>query len=156
MREISSRYSRGMSTPAIRAMGLLALPLLVTGVGADHHDLALATYHLAALTDLLDTRLYLHGCLLLVAVGNAPTTDVVRRQLHLHPVTRQDSDVVHPHLPGDVREHFVTVFQLDAEHGVGQRFDDRAFHHDGVFLGLGQVMSPDDASRPANCRGTGG
>jgi hypothetical protein len=41
-------------------MSLLALTLLVTGVGADHHDLALATYHLAALTDLLDTRLDFH------------------------------------------------------------------------------------------------
>ena len=33
---------------------------------------------------------------------------------------------MHAHLAGDVREHLVAVFQLDLEHGVGQRLDDRA------------------------------
>jgi hypothetical protein len=38
-----------------------------------------------------------------------------------------------------VRQHLVSVLQLDAEHGIGQWLDHRAFEHDGVFLGLGQV-----------------
>jgi hypothetical protein len=33
----------------------------------------------------------------------------------------------------------VSVFQLDTEHRVGQWLDHRAFEHDGIFLGLGQV-----------------
>jgi hypothetical protein len=41
-----------MSTPLIRAMS--ALPLLVTRVVADDHDAAVATDHLALVTDLLD------------------------------------------------------------------------------------------------------
>ena len=49
-----------------------------------------------------------------------------------------DADVVHSHLPGDVGEHLVPVFQLDAEHGVRQRLDDRAFDQNRVVLGLGR------------------
>jgi hypothetical protein len=37
-----------------------------------------------------------------------------------------------------VGKHLVPVLELDAEHGVGQRFDDRSFHQDRVVLGLGQ------------------
>src|SRR3954447_2180798 len=77
---------------------------------------------------------------LLVPVGDATPAEVVGRELDLHPVAGEDPDVVHPHLPRDVRQYLVTVLQLDAEHGVGQRLDDRAFHHDGVFFGLWQVL----------------
>ncbi len=38
-----------------------ALTLLVPGVVTDDHDVAVATNHLAFVTDLLDTRLDLHG-----------------------------------------------------------------------------------------------
>jgi hypothetical protein len=37
-----------------------ALPLLVTRVGADHHDATVATDHLTLVTDLLDARVDLH------------------------------------------------------------------------------------------------
>src|ERR1019366_8104297 len=46
----------------------------------------------------------------------------------------------HPHLPRAVRQYFVAVLELDAEHGVRQRLDDGSLQHDGVFLGLGQVI----------------
>ena len=49
---MSSRFSRGMSTPAIRAMS--ALPLLVTRVGADNHDAPMATDHFAVITHFLN------------------------------------------------------------------------------------------------------
>src|SRR5215207_1631313 len=74
----------------------------------------------------------------LVAVRDATSGEVVRGELYLHLVPRQDPDVVHPHLPGDVRQDLVAVVQLDAEHGVRERLQDRALEHDGVFLGLGQ------------------
>jgi hypothetical protein len=45
---------------------------------------------------------------------------------------------VHPHLPRDVREHLVAVLELNSEHGVGQRLDDRPLDQDRVVLGLGQ------------------
>src|SRR5438105_2750063 len=79
---------------------------------------------------------------LLVAVGDATTAEVVRRELDLHAVTGEDADVVHAHLPGDVREHLVPVLELDTEHRVGERFDDRSFHEDRVVLGLGQNAPP--------------
>src|SRR5690349_10060914 len=61
VRAISSRFSRGMSTPAIRAMPfLLALALLVPGVLADDHHHAVAADHLALLTDGFDARPDLH------------------------------------------------------------------------------------------------
>src|SRR5436190_4748922 len=64
--EVSICFSRGRSTPAIRAMYVLssALPLLVTGVrGADHADHALAADHLALHADLLHRSTDLHGFL---------------------------------------------------------------------------------------------
>ncbi len=48
-----------MSPLARRAYS--ALTLLVPGVVTDDHDIAVATNHLALVTDLLDTRLDLHG-----------------------------------------------------------------------------------------------
>src|SRR5207253_5916124 len=57
---ISTRLSRGMSTPAMRAMPDLPLPLLVLGVVADHPDSAVALDDLAAVTHLLDRCSHLH------------------------------------------------------------------------------------------------
>jgi hypothetical protein len=39
---------------------LSALALLVSGVAADHQQLAMPAHQLAVLTDALDTRTYLH------------------------------------------------------------------------------------------------
>src|SRR2546427_12542406 len=49
----STRFSRGMSTPAIRAM-TSALPLLVLGVGADDHHGAVTADDLAVVAACLD------------------------------------------------------------------------------------------------------
>src|SRR5579884_1170759 len=68
---------------------------------------------------------------LLVPVHDAAPGQVVGRQLHDHPVLGQDADVVLPHLAADVGEHLVAVFQLDAKHRVGQRFDHPALDLDG-------------------------
>jgi len=63
--EITNRFSRGMSTPEIRAMvTFLALSLLVARVLADDLDSPVTADHLALLTDLLDAGSNLHGCLL--------------------------------------------------------------------------------------------
>jgi hypothetical protein len=45
---------------------------------------------------------------------------------------------VHPHLPGDVREHLVPVLELDRNMAFGQRLDDRSLDQDRVVLGLCQ------------------
>src|SRR3954465_6316792 len=136
-----SRLSRGRSTPAIRAMWvrfLSALPLLVARVRADHHDAAAAPDHPAPVADPLDAWTDLH-CVslgsLLEAVDHAAPGEVVRRQLQLDAVPRQDPDVVHPHLAGDMCEHGVPVLEFDPEHGVGKGLDDRPLYLDHIIFG---------------------
>jgi hypothetical protein len=75
---------------------------------------------------------------LLVPIGDTTSREIVRSQLNLNPVAGEDSDVVHAHLPGNVRQHFVPVLQFNAEHCVGQRLNDRAFENDCIFLGFRQ------------------
>src|SRR5262249_43945973 len=66
------------------------------------------------------------------------TGEVVRRQLDLHLVAREDPDVVLPHLPRDRCENAVPAFELDPEHRARQRLCDLAFDLDLVLL-LGQI-----------------
>src|SRR5437868_12253190 len=79
---------------------------------------------------------------LLVPVGDATPAEVVGRELHLDPVAGEDPDVVHPHLPGDVRQHFVAVLELHPEHGVREWLDDRPLHEDRIVFGLRQGEPP--------------
>jgi hypothetical protein len=37
-----------------------------------------------------------------------------------------------------VRQHLVAVLEFNPEHCVGERFENRAFEHDGVVFWLGQ------------------
>ena len=76
--------------------------------------------------------------MLLVAISDPTTSEVVRRQLNLDAITGQNSDVMHPHFPGDMGQNFVAIFEFDAEHGVRQRLGDRSFQNDRVFFGLSQ------------------
>src|SRR2546421_11746070 len=58
---MATRFCGGMSTPAILAICLLTLALLVLGrLGADHADHPVALDHPAAGTHLPDRRTYLH------------------------------------------------------------------------------------------------
>src|SRR6267378_3339193 len=122
----SPRFSRGRSTPATRAIDASvpsALSRLVPRVLADDPRHAATLHDLAVLAANLDRRPHFHRRLsssrLLEAIGDAPAREVVRRQLNLHAIARQDPDEVHPHLPADVRQHLVSVFELHPEHRVG-------------------------------------
>src|SRR5438552_3130569 len=68
---------------------------------------------------LIDGRTFMETSL--EAVRDPAARQVVRRQLHLDLVARQDPDEVHAHLSRDVGQHLVTVLQLHAEHRVRQR-----------------------------------
>src|SRR6266550_225350 len=138
---MSTRLSRGRSTPAIRATlspprTPLPLPLLVAGVRADHHDPPVTADRLALLAHLLDRRSDLHrrSSSLAVPVDDPPPLQIVRRELHQHPISREDPDVIHPHLPRDVGQYLVPVVELHPEHGVGQRLDDRSLNLDRILL----------------------
>src|ERR1051326_2152867 len=69
------------------------------------------------------------------SVGDSAPREVVRRQLHLHAIARQDADEVHAHLAADVREHAVAVLELHPEHRVRERLHDGALHLDHVLFG---------------------
>ena len=71
---------------------------------------------------------------------------------HDDSVAGQDTDIVHPHLAGDVSEHLVPVLEFDPEHGVRERLDDRPLHQNRVVLGLGQDRSPPTALGRAKAR----
>src|SRR4051812_24231582 len=98
-----------MSTPAMRAIAL-SLPLLVPlAGGADHHHPSVPADDLALLAHRLDARSYFHSQTfwprrpfdscpgrpdpagLLVAVGDPPALEVVRRDLDLDAVAREDA-----------------------------------------------------------------
>src|SRR6478736_8719128 len=67
---------------------------------------------------------------------------IVGRELHGHLVAGKDPDVVHPHLPGDVPEDDVPVFQLHPEHRVGEGLHDLPLHLDRLFLRHQRMPSP--------------
>src|SRR5919199_292913 len=78
---------------------------------------------------------------LLVPVRDPAAIEVVRRELDLHPVAREDADVVAPHLARDVPEHLVVVVELDAEHRVGKGLRDLPLHLDLLFLRHAESLS---------------
>ena len=97
----------------------LALTLLVTRVFANHHDVAVATNHLALVTNRFHTRANLHffspaglvphggGAVpsqfcLFVAVDDPATRQVVGAELHDDAVLGKDADVVLPHFSRNV------------------------------------------------------
>jgi hypothetical protein len=76
---------------------------------ADDHDVAVAAKHLALLTHFLDAWTNLHALsrsssetfteLLLIPIGDATPSEVVRGDLDLDAVPREDTNAVHTHLP---------------------------------------------------------
>ena len=75
---------------------------------------------------------------LLVAIRNATSGEVIWRELYLHLVARKNTDVVHSHLSGDMRQNFVAVLEFHPKHCVRQGLEDRSFEQNGVVFGLGQ------------------
>ena len=116
------------------------------GVGADDHHSPLTPDHLAAITAPLYRCRDLHvvlTCVLLESICDAATGEVVRRQLHAYAVAGEDADEVHPQLAADVRQYLMLILELDPEHGVRQRLDDRSFDLDCISLSHRRPLNPD-------------
>jgi len=121
-------------------------------VFADDHHTPMAADHSALFTNLFNARSNLHRSLRtgtaspfdcsseqsLVAVGDPAAGQVVGSQFYLHPVSRKNTDVMHPHLSGNMRQNLVAIFEFNPKHGIRERFGYRSFQDDGVFLGLSQ------------------
>src|SRR5882672_6828111 len=71
---------------------------------------------------------------LLVPIHNPTAIQVVWRKLDGDFVSRQYADEVLPHLPGNMRQHLVFVFQLHLEHGIRQRLDYNRHHFNRVLF----------------------
>src|SRR4029453_4455614 len=78
----------------------------------------------------------------LVAIGDATSTEVIGRELHLDTITTDDADVMHAHLAGDVGQNLMAVLQLDTEHGVGEGFYDLPPQDHRIFLWFRQGCAP--------------
>src|SRR5690349_19674386 len=120
VRPISARLFGGRSTPATRAillnlefrilnsrqsrwnsiskLSLLFLSLLVLRVRADHTHHTLSVNHLALIANLSDGSPDFHIYQLLITICNAPTVEIVGRQLNQNSITRKNSDEVFAHL----------------------------------------------------------
>src|SRR5436190_9444354 len=145
VRETSTRFSRGMSTPAMRAIDYpcrcLCFGLVQMTITVPWRRMTLQLSQ-RALTEALTfngsstrARPGRRPAGLLQAVGDPAAGQVVGRELDPDAVAGQDPDEVHPELAADVGQDAVTVLQLDGEHRVGQRLDHRTFHFDRISLG---------------------
>src|SRR6266540_6593977 len=136
-RATSTRLSRGRSTPAIRAIPRSSYPCRCLWRGFEQITMTRPwrriSLHFSHIL-FTDGRTFMLPLLSPVPVDDPPSRQVVRRELHQYPVPREDPDVVHPHLPGDVGQDPVSVVKLHPEHGIGQGFDHRALDLDGIFL----------------------
>src|SRR4051794_31812968 len=69
-----------------------------------------------------------------MSIGDPASSEIVGRELHGHAVPGKHTNVVRPHLSGEVTEHLVAVLELDVEHGVWQSIDHAAVNRDRVRI----------------------
>src|SRR5436190_2587728 len=135
--DTSTRFSRGMSIPAMRAIGYpcrcLCLGLVQMTITVPWRRITLQLSQ-RALTDALTFTIPRISWSPEPVCDPAPG-EVVGRQLHPDTVAGQNPDEIHPQLAADVGENPVAVLELDREHRVGKRLDHRSFHFDRVLLG---------------------
>src|SRR4029450_8858964 len=101
---MSTRLSRGRSTPAIRATLCLLYPCRCLCRGFEQITRITPRRRITLQRSQIfftDGRTFMNDLPLLVAVHDPAARQVVRRQLHQHPVPREDPDGVTPHLPRD-------------------------------------------------------
>ena len=67
-------------------------------------------------------------------VGNTALAEIVRRKLNSNFVTAENTDVVFPHLAGDVCNDHMTVLQLYAKLRIRQVLKNRALHFNMLFF----------------------
>lgn len=78
--------------------------------------------------------LFVRSLPLLVAVGDSASFEVVWSELYLDAIAREDTDVVHPHLAGDVSQNFVAIFEFNTKHGVWKGLGNGPLQYDRVFF----------------------
>src|SRR5687767_943058 len=94
------------------------------------------------------SRRHGHRLLVLVAVVDAATGDVVGRDLEPYAVAGENADAVLAHAAAGVGEHAGTILQRDAEIRVRQHLEHGAVHLQHFFLGHDKSLS---CARRARC-----
>src|SRR5690606_5089708 len=128
----SMRFSRGRSTPAIRAM---VYPCLCLCVGLTEQmtytrPCRRMTLHLSHM-GFTDARTFMPQ--LLLAVDDATLLRVVRADLHDDAIAGKDADVMAAHLAPNVGKNLGSRVQLDQKGRVGASFQDHAFRANRVL-----------------------
>ena len=80
-----------------RLLGSSALTLFVLGLDADDPHNAFATNNFAVFTHATDACTYFH-LNTSMTVSNPTFGQIVGTDIHGHPITRQDANIVHAHL----------------------------------------------------------
>ena len=110
------------------------------GVLADDHDTAFSLNDLALFADLFNGWLYLHCTtpFLSLALFSTPSdtsfVKVVYGYFNSNLITRQNSDIIHAQLSGDMCGDNMLIRQLNLEGSIRQCFDYRTFEFDNVVL----------------------
>jgi hypothetical protein len=106
------------------------------GVRADHTHHTLAVNHLALVANFPNGSPNFHvQYRLLVTIRDAPTVEIIGRQLNQNSITRKNSDEVLSHLSRDMREHLMLiVFKLDPKHCVRKSLEDLGHDFYRFFL----------------------
>ena len=71
---------------------------------------------------------------LLIAIGDAPASQVIRGNLDDNLIARKDANVVHSNLAGNGAKDDLAVFKLDVEHRVGKGFQYSALQLDSCLF----------------------
>ena len=74
----------------------------------------------------MDARVFMLLLLFLVPECDSTLAQIVGTHLDFHAITRQNLDVVHTHLAGDVGHDGVPILELDTETRIGERLQDGA------------------------------
>src|SRR5690349_17317168 len=158
VRAASTRFSRGMSAPAVRAIAYpcrcLCFGLVQMTITVPWRRITLQLSQRALMEALTFNASSSIGTSRgtgrsLQSIGDAAAGQVVGRKLDPNAVPGQDPDEVHPQLARDVGQDPMAVLQLDCEHGVGQRLDDRPLDFDRISLGHGRYWVPFSHRMPA-------
>lgn len=124
---------------ALHPQQKLSLPLLEPGILlVDDIQPSLSPHDLAICAALLDSCSYFHDISfsnLFIPENYPPPREVIQAHFHTNLITREDPDIVHPHLPGNGGQYLMTVLQFYLEHGITQCFRDNSVLFDQRLFG---------------------
>jgi len=84
----------------------------------------------------------------LVAVNDAPTSQIIGRELNANPIAQEDADIVLAHPARDVGQYPMAIVELNTELRIGECLDDRALYLDLLLRSLHSALLPSLLKKP--------